>query len=186
MCRWRRGGKGLVSLSAKACLLGDYAVGKTSLVRRFVYNMFDDGYLSTIGVKVSRKVVALARGDEVVELTLMLWDLAGSEEFDSVRASYLRGAVSALIVCDLTHRQGLAGVADYASQIRAVNPKAALIVVGNKVDLVEQRAITDDELAAAAAELGAAALVTSAKTGAGVDDAVPQGIHVAVAVFPVV
>ena len=53
----------LVTLSAKVCLLGDYAVGKTSLVRRFVYNLFDDRYLSTIGVKVSRKVVAFgARG----------------------------------------------------------------------------------------------------------------------------
>ena len=97
----------MVTLSAKVCLLGDYAVGKTSLVRRFVYNMFDDRYLSTIGVKVSRKVVALAREDEVVELTLMLWDLAGSEEFDSVRASYLRGAVAGLIVCDLTQPTSL-------------------------------------------------------------------------------
>ena len=52
----------MVSLSAKICLLGDYAVGKTSLVRRFVYNLFDDKYLSTIGVKVSRKVVAVCRG----------------------------------------------------------------------------------------------------------------------------
>ncbi len=89
----------MVSLSAKICLLGDYAVGKTSLVRRFVYNMFEDKYLSTIGVKVSRKVVAVPRGDDVVELVLMLWDLAGSEEFDSVRASYLRGAAGALVVC---------------------------------------------------------------------------------------
>ena len=161
----------MVTLSAKVCLLGDYAVGKTSLVRRFVYNLFDDRYLSTIGVKVSRKVVALARGDEVVELTLMLWDLAGSEEFDSVRASYLRGAVSALIVCDLTHRESLASVPQYAAQIRAVNPKAALLVAANKADLVDQRVVTDEEIQTATCGLDAACLLTSARTGAGVDDA---------------
>lgn len=164
----------MVSLSAKVCLLGDYAVGKTSLVRRFVYNLFDDRYLSTIGVKVSRKVVALARGDEVVELTLMLWDLAGSEEFDSVRASYLRGAVSALIVCDLTHPDSLDSALQYAGQIRAVNPKAALLLAGNKVDLVEQRVISDEQFLAVACELEAPYLLTSAKTGLGVDDAFRQ------------
>lgn len=105
----------MVSLSAKVCLLGDYAVGKTSLVRRFVYNLFEDKYLSTIGVKVSRKMVAVPRGDEVVELVLMLWDLAGSEEFDSVRASYLRGAAGALVVCDVTQRSTLASVSDYVA-----------------------------------------------------------------------
>src|SRR5512137_2984989 len=112
----------MVSLSAKICLLGDYAVGKTSLVRRFVYNLFEDKYLSTIGVKVSRKVVAVPRGDEVVELVVMLWDLAGSEEFDSVRASYLRGASGALLVCDITQRSTLASLPDYAAQIRRLNP----------------------------------------------------------------
>jgi small GTP-binding protein len=161
----------VVTLSAKVCLLGDYAVGKTSLVRRFVYNMFDDRYLSTIGVKVSRKIVALARGEQVVELTLMLWDLAGSEEFDSVRASYLRGAVAALIVCDLTQPSTLATAPQYAAQIRAVNPRAGLVLAANKLDLAEQRALTDEDVRAMARILGAPCLFTSAKNGDGVDEA---------------
>ena len=70
----------MLTLSKKVCLLGDFAVGKTSLVRRFVYDLFDDQYLSTIGVKVSRKTITVARGQDLVELTMMLWDLAGSEE----------------------------------------------------------------------------------------------------------
>ena len=164
----------MVSLSAKVCLLGDYAVGKTSLVRRFVYDMFDDRYLSTIGVKVSRKVVALARGDEVVEITLMLWDLAGSEEFDSVRASYLRGAVGALICCDLTQRGTLATVPQYVSQMRAVNPAASFVLAANKLDLTEQRALSDDEVCAMAADVDAACVFTSAKTGIGVDESFRQ------------
>ena len=101
----------------------------------------------------------------------MLWDLAGSEEFDSVRASYLRGAVSALIVCDLTHRESLASVPQYVAQIRAVNPKAALLVAANKADLVDQRVVTDEEIQTATCGLDAACLLTSARTGAGVDDA---------------
>lgn len=166
-----KGGGSVVTLSAKVCLLGDYAVGKTSLVRRFVYNMFDDRYLSTIGVKVSRKVVALARGEDVVELTLMLWDLAGSEEFDSVRASYLRGAVAGLIVCDLTQPTSLLAAPGYAQQIRAVNPQAALTLIANKLDLAEQRAVSDDDVCAMARVLNAPCLFTSAKSGHGVDEA---------------
>lgn len=170
----------MVTLSAKVCLLGDYAVGKTSLVRRFVYNMFDDRYLSTIGVKVSRKVVALARGDEVVELTLMLWDLAGSEEFDSVRASYLRGAVAGLIVCDLTQRATLQSAPQYANQLRAVNPQASLVLAANKLDLSEQRAVSDDEVCAMGRILKAPCLFTSARTGDGVEEAFRDLGHLAI------
>jgi small GTP-binding protein len=161
----------VISLNAKVCLLGDYAVGKTSLVRRFVYNLFEDKYLSSIGVKVSRKVVALPRGDDVAELTLMLWDLAGSEEFDGVRASYLRGAAGALIVCDLTQRSSLDTIYDYVQQMRAVNPRAALILAANKHDLVEQRTIREEEIAAIAAELGTSYYLTSARMGVAVDEA---------------
>jgi small GTP-binding protein len=161
----------MVSLSAKICLLGDYAVGKTSLVRRFVYNMFEDKYLSTIGVKVSRKVVAVPRGDDVVELVLMLWDLAGSEEFDSVRASYLRGAAGALVVADVTHPATLAAIPGYVAQVRGLNPSAAIVLAANKQDLVEQRAVSEEEVAQAAAGLRASYFPTSAKTGAGVEEA---------------
>lgn len=164
----------MVSLSTKICLLGDYAVGKTSLVRRFVYNLFEDKYLSTIGVKVSRKVVAVPRGDEVIELVLMLWDLAGSEEFDSVRASYLRGASGALVVCDVTQRASLSGVCEYVRQIRAINANAAIVLAANKQDLVEQRVVSEGELVATAADLGAGYFATSARTGLGVEEAFRQ------------
>ena len=161
----------MVALSMKICLLGDYAVGKTSLVRRFVYNLFEDKYLSTIGVKVSRKPVAVPRGDDVAELTLMLWDLAGSEEFDQLRASYLRGAAGALIVCDLTQRNSLASAREYAAQMRAVNPKAAVLIAANKQDLFDQHVLKQEEIAATAAELQAGCCLTSAKTGLGVEEA---------------
>lgn len=160
----------MVSLSKKVCLLGDFAVGKTSLVRRFVYNAFEDKYLSTIGVKVSRKVVALPSRDEVIELTIMLWDLAGSEEFDDVRISYLRGAAGAVVVCDLTRPATLTGLARYAQDLRSVNPQAQLVVAANKADLLAQSAFAEDPVRAAAAELQAAYFLTSAKTGSQVEE----------------
>lgn len=159
----------MLSLSKKVCLLGDYGVGKTSLVRRFVYNLFEDKYLSTIGVKVSRKMIALPHDNDIVELTLMLWDLAGSEEFDDVRASYLRGANGAIIVCDLTRPATLETVARYAAELRQMNAAASLIIAANKGDLYAKRQLTPEQLSAQAAALRAVCHVTSAKTGANVE-----------------
>jgi small GTP-binding protein len=159
------------AVSKKVCLLGDFAVGKTSLVRRFVYDLFDDKYLSTIGVKVSRKTMAVRRDDEILELTMMLWDLAGSDEFDRVRASYLRGASGAVLVCDLTRPETLSSVHLYVQELQAVSPGAHLIVAANKLDLVEQPpagsrpALDLEQVQVAATRLGAPYYLTSAKTG---------------------
>jgi small GTP-binding protein len=151
------------------CLLGDFAVGKTSLVRRFVHDLFDDKYMATIGVKVSRKTVAVPRGDAVVELTMMLWDLAGSEEFNQVRASYLRGTAGAVLVCDLTRTETLESLRVYRDDLLSVDPNAQLVVVANKSDLTDQQRLTLAQVEAAASELGASCYLTSAKTGAEVE-----------------
>lgn len=159
----------MISLSKKVCLLGDYAVGKTSLVRRFVYNLFDDKYLSTIGVKVSRKVIVLPQNGDLVELTLMIWDLAGSEEYDTVRASYLRGAAGAIIVCDLTRPASLESVPCYVDELHRASPGARLVIAANKADLHDQYQIGEQEVAEQAAALRAPYYLTSAKTGANVE-----------------
>lgn len=145
----------------KICLLGDFAVGKTSLIRRFVEGRFDDRYLSTIGVKISRKPMEMAD----FTLNLLIWDLAGGDDFSKTGASYLRGAVAALIVCDLTRPDTLAGFAYYADQMRQINPGTSLLFAGNKADLAEERAITAEELHTISQELGGTYLDTSAKTG---------------------
>lgn len=151
-------------IQKKICLLGDFAVGKTSLVRRFVEGRFDDKYLSTVGVKISRK--SLARNGD--QLNLLIWDLAGGEAFGRYEASYLRGASGALIVCDLTRPETLATAQQYAAQMRQENPLAACVLIANKGDLTELRTLTDDELEAASALLNMPYLVTSAKSGANV------------------
>ena len=148
-------------IQKKICLLGDFAVGKTSLIRRFVEDRFDDRYLSTIGVKLSRKPMEMSE----FTLKLLIWDLAGGDDFRKSGASYLRGAVAALIVCDLTRPDTLAGYEFYTSQMHQINPDATLLFAGNKADLTEERAITDEKLQTACQKLGGTYLDTSAKTG---------------------
>jgi small GTP-binding protein len=159
-------------IQKKVCLLGDFAVGKTSLVRRFVEGRFDDKYLSTIGVKISRKEIKRPNdtGPDAV-LHLLLWDLAGGDDFTQVGSSYLRGAAGALIVCDLTRRETLQAFTFYTQQLQALNVNPALVIVGNKADLTAERTITDQALRELAPGRDIPCLLTSAKTGQGVEEA---------------
>lgn len=158
------------TIQKKVCLLGDFAVGKTSLVRRFVEGRFDDRYLSTIGVKISRKTMTRA---EYI-LNLLVWDLAGGDEHSDSGTGYLRGAAGALIVCDLTRRETLAGLHHYTRQLRAINPQAHIVLLANKVDLTAERQVSEEELSLLANQLGCPYLSTSAKTGQGVPEAFEQ------------
>ncbi|WP_420642155.1 Rab family GTPase [Candidatus Leptofilum sp.] len=154
----------------KICLLGDFSVGKTSLIRRYVEERFDESYLSTIGVHMSRK--RLERADHFLDF--FIWDLIGGEDFTKIGQNYLLGAAGALIVCDLTRPDSVPKLAYYAEQMRAVNETAVLIFIGNKVDLTIDRAVTDHHLRLALATLADSFLLTSAKTGENVNEAFTQ------------
>ncbi len=155
------------AVQKKVCLLGDFAVGKTSLIRRYVEDRFEDKYLSTIGVKISRKVVQ--RPDYV--LNLLIWDLAGGDDIDQLSRRYLLGAVGAILVCDLTRPETLDVTEQYVGVMQTVNSDSALVLAGNKADLEEERTISEESLAAAAGAMGLPWLLTSAKSGLGVEDA---------------
>ena len=156
-------------IQKKICLLGNFAVGKTSLVRRFVEGRLNDKYLSTIGVKISRKVIARSYG----QLNILVWDMIGGEDLDTkVEMSYLHGAAGALMVCDLTRNNTLDVFESYVQQIRTVSPRIPLLVIANKVDLVKERAISDEQLQTISKELGGQTFyLTSAKTGENVETA---------------
>lgn len=130
-----------------------------------MHNRFDDQYISTIGVKVSRKTVVLPIADDLVELTLMVWDLAGSHGSTPIPASYLRGAVGAVLVCDLTRTESLAHLPLYAQNLLGIMPAAKLVVAANKMDLVDAYQFSGEEVAKTADTLGAAYYLTSAKVG---------------------
>lgn len=158
------------TINRKVCLLGDFAVGKTSMVRRFIYERFDDKYLSTIGVKVSRKTIVVSHQTQLINLSLILWDLAGSEEFDQLRSSYLRGASGAVLVCDLTRPETLPHLSTYLDDLRRISPSAQVILAANKADLAAEQRLTAAEIEAYAADHRIPFHLTSAKTGEGVEN----------------
>jgi small GTP-binding protein len=157
----------MATIQKKVCLLGDFAVGKTSLVRRYVEGRFDDKYLSTIGVKISRRTLEV--GSDT--LNMLLWDLAGGDEFSTVESGYLRGAAGALVVCDLTRRETITSYQRYSQQLRAANPSAVIAFLANKVDLTLERVVSDADLDAICVHLDGPCYLTSAKSGQGVEAA---------------
>jgi len=117
----------------KVCLLGDPAVGKTSLINRYVHNRFDDKYLATIGTKPSVKAMDL----DGLKMDLTIWDIAGQENFQNVHNSYFRGAQGAIVVCDITRRETIENLPHWVGRFLAASPGKPIIIVSNKWDLVD-------------------------------------------------
>lgn len=147
-------------------MLGAYAVGKTSLVQRYVQSIYTDKYLTTVGVKIDKKPVLV--GD--TEVNLLLWDIQGDDGVDKLRSSYIRGASGYLLVIDGTR----AATLDTARDVQAFVDKEIglipFIVAINKADLIEEWQITPaqiDELVSR----GWLVQHTSAKSGQGVEQA---------------
>jgi small GTP-binding protein len=156
------------TIQKKICLLGDFGVGKTSLVQRFVEGRFDDKYLSTVGVKISRKILKRPYG----EMNMLVWDLAGSNGIEPSSNTYIQGTAGALIVCDLTRRDTLIACENYARQVRMMNPGVQLVFVCNKVDMTKDRVVSvPDLLAVLSAFNERTFFLTSAKTGEQVEEA---------------
>jgi small GTP-binding protein len=163
-------------IQKKICMLGDFSTGKTSLVRRFVYNLFDAHYITTIGVNITRKDVSLP--DQPV-VRLLIWDMSGSEKFSGTRPSYLQGSAGAILVCDLTRPGTLASLNRYYQWLKDTAPQACVLWIGNKADLVAENAAGKPcemakQVSSTAASLHELFAITSAKTGAGVNDAFAQ------------
>lgn len=147
-------------------MLGAFAVGKTSLVGQFVHSKYEDKYLTTVGVKIDEKVLSI--DDEDVKL--MLWDMAGEDELMKVKMSYLRGAAGYLLVVDGTRRTTLDVARSLRERVETEIGKLPVLVVANKFDLTDEWDVKDDELESLAVD-SCGLLKTSAKTGAGVEDA---------------
>ena len=123
-------------ITKKICLLGDFNVGKTSLVRRFVEDKFSDQYLSTVGVKVSRKLVKIRTKLDINQVSLLVWDLEGNTKFKSITPNYLKGASGSIIVADLTRTDTFENLHQHIKLFLEVNPSGVIIIAMNKADLV--------------------------------------------------
>jgi small GTP-binding protein len=150
----------------KIILIGDGGVGKTTLIRKFVYDTFDDKYIQTIGTKVSKKKVLLP--DVKVDVSLMVWDVQGQRN-DPLLTRYFSGAEGALFVCDLTRFQTFENLPEWIKDFEAMCGKVPIVLLGNKADLLDSAQFGESELSALAARYSAKAYLTSAKTGANVE-----------------
>lgn len=152
-------------MQKKICMLGGFAVGKTSLVRRFVTNVFSDYYQTTIGVTVEKKCVTVADQD----VTLVLWDLYGEDEFQHIRESYLRGSSGYILVMDGTRRATLeTALMLQATVVKTVGPVPFVAII-NKADLRSEWEI-DESTITELRERGWTVLIGSAKLGQGVEE----------------
>ena len=149
----------------KLCLLGDGAVGKTSLVGRFVHDVFDDKYLMSFGTKVSKKSLTVDDSD----VDLMVWDILGQKTNESLHAAYYKGSVGALAVCDYTRPGTMDSLSSWVRSFREVADNMPVVILGNKADLDKQYSLA--ELTSFSASLGCEVLETSAKTGQNVEAA---------------
>lgn len=160
----------MTQLTSKVCILGDFAVGKTSTVERFVNNHFSDKYLTTIGVKVDTKELDL---ENTLTLKLVLWDVAGTDRFGELEFNYLRGASGHLLVADGTRAETVASARRLKEQAVERYGDMPFVVLVNKADLVDAWEVEDAELAALKGEMDHV-FVTSAKTGENVVEAIEQ------------
>ena len=160
-------------ISQKICLVGDFSVGKTSLIRRFVERQFKDQYLSTVGVKISRKSIEVLRQEteEKDLLQLLIWDIEGQTKFKGITPSYLQGAKGAVIVADVTRAETLTHLQDHLNLFFSINPQGFCIVALNKADLLSSEELTtllDNHKYSHLSQV-IPTYTTSAKTGNNVD-----------------
>ena len=150
----------------KICMLGTFAVGKTSLVARFAHGIFSEKYLTTIGVKIDKKL--LEHGGQSIEL--LLWDLNGEDRFQKFSESYLRGSDAYLLVADGTRKTTLDAALNLHKRAQATLGEVPFVLLLNKADLVDEWELEDEDWTHLQA-LGWTILRTSAKTGTRVEEA---------------
>ena len=158
------------SFKLKVLLTGAAAVGKTSLVQRFIKNRFQANYKLTVGVDILTKDVEFRPGEIA---TLSIWDIGGQQRFEFIRSTFYKGAAGTLLVFDLTREQTYSEIRKWLTEIRQFAGDVPFVLIGNKADLMEDVGVVidRDEARSFAENEGSIYIETSAKTGVNVDDA---------------
>ncbi|WP_088322945.1 Rab family GTPase [Polaribacter tangerinus] len=150
-------------LAKKVLLVGNFGVGKTSLIRRFVLNEFSEDYISTIGVRVSSKIVNYKNQS----IKLLIWDVAGTSGNEKVPKAYFLGASAAMFVFDASRQETYENVTAYINTVKELSGLSEVTVVGNKKDLLNSVEIENlQNLVSVKIDL-----LTSAKEDENVEDA---------------
>lgn len=156
-------------LQKKICMLGSFAVGKTSLVSRYVKSIFSDKYHTTIGVKIDKKTVSL----DDKKINMVIWDLAGDDDFQPLNTSYLRGAAGYLLVVDGTRISTLHQALETREKAISTIGEIPFILLLNKSDLKSSWEIRETDIQSLV-ENGWSVIETSAKDGSSVEEAFTQ------------
>lgn len=157
----------------KVCMLGDSGVGKTSLIKRFVFDVFDDQYIETIGTKITKKESGIqdpTTGDPI-KMVMMIWDILGHKSPKRVPSSYYVGVEGVFVVCDTTRGQTFEELDYWVNTLVVMTQYVPIVFLANKVDLVNERQIGEKEMNELSAKFNAPYYFTSAKTGLNVEQA---------------
>jgi len=158
----------------KICLIGDVGVGKTSLIRRYVLDVFDDKYIATIGTKVTKKEIEVKNpvSGAPSRVMLLVWDIMGQPSFREVlREAYFYGVEGAIAVCDVTSKESLGELRYWIKAMTSTTGRVPIVFLGNKCDLREETRIPYQDLEVFAKKHDSPAMLTSAKTGYNVEQA---------------
>ncbi len=162
-------------IKKKVCLLGNAAVGKTSLINQFVHSVFDDDYISTMGTKISTKDVILKlptpEAPEIeVKCSLSIWDIIGQIEYRNLIDRYFIGADGGLFVCDVTRPETLHDIQKWMTLLFNKTGRIPVIIMANKSDLTDEAQLTVQDLERWALFYQTKFFMSSAKSGLGVED----------------
>ncbi|MCI2227867.1 GTP-binding protein [Polaribacter sp. MSW13] len=150
-------------IAKKVLLVGNFGVGKTSLIRRFVTNEFSEDYISTIGVRISKKEVQY--NEQIVKL--LIWDVAGTSGNEKIPKAYFLGANAAMYVFDLSREETYIALEENLKMVKELSGLQNITLIGNKKDL-----LTSEELIAVKNKITVPIdLITSAKDDENVEDA---------------
>ncbi|KAK0135224.1 Ras-related protein Rab-3D [Merluccius polli] len=151
----------------KLLIIGNSSVGKTSFLFRYADNSFTSAFVSTVGIDF--KVKTIYRNDKRVKL--QIWDTAGQERYRTITTAYYRGAMGFLLMYDITSQESFSAVQDWATQVKTYSwDNAQVVLVGNKLDLEEDRQVPTVEAQRLATELGFQFFEASAKDNVNVKE----------------
>ncbi|NVM18248.1 MAG: GTP-binding protein [Candidatus Lokiarchaeota archaeon] len=155
----------------KSIVVGDGGVGKTALTLRFSKGFFTEDYKMTIGVDFHVKTISIDTSEGPIKCKLQLWDTGGQERFSSIRPMYYRGSLGTILVFDLTNSASFEHLPQWIEEVRAnIKAEIPVLLVGNKSDLIDQRAVSAEEISKFTKDFNLYYMETSAKTGDGVGD----------------
>lgn len=152
----------------KVALVGEGGVGKTSLIKQFVYKKFDDRYIKTLGTNIVKKDIILTEGDREIDVHLQIWDVLGQRSFEAIIQSAFRGVNGVILVCDLTNKASLPGMYTWIDYAYTYSNKVSFVFAANKSDIPNPQ-ISTEEFQTFTRRFKSPGYVTSAKMGTNVE-----------------